>query len=76
LQGHEGAITTLAFSVDSHWLATGSSDRTVRLWPVSQDELIRLACASAGRNLSQQEWKQFFSGEDYRVTCDRWPEGQ
>jgi WD40 repeat protein len=76
LQGHAGAITTLAFSVDSHWLATGSSDRTVRLWPVSQDELIRLACASAGRNLSQQEWKQFFSGEDYRVTCDRWPEGQ
>jgi WD40 repeat protein len=34
---HESAIWSVAFSPDGHWLATGSSDRTVRLWDVSAD---------------------------------------
>lgn len=32
LIGHEGPVTTLAFSPDGHWLATGSFDHAVRLW--------------------------------------------
>ncbi len=34
---HESAVWSVAFSPDGHWLATGSSDRTVRLWDVSAD---------------------------------------
>lgn len=29
---HEGQVLAVAFSHDGHWLATGSSDRTVRIW--------------------------------------------
>ena len=32
LKGHEGAVMALAFSSDGQWLASGSHDRTARLW--------------------------------------------
>ncbi|HYU35631.1 MAG TPA: WD40 repeat domain-containing protein, partial [Thermoanaerobaculia bacterium] len=32
LHGHEGPVFDAAFSPDSRWLATGSSDQTARLW--------------------------------------------
>ena len=30
--GHEGPVYAIASSADGKWLATGSSDQTVRLW--------------------------------------------
>lgn len=35
LEGHEGPVKGLAFSPDSHFIATGSADTTVRLWMTS-----------------------------------------
>ena len=32
LKGHSGIVQSIAFTPDGAWLASGSSDRTVRLW--------------------------------------------
>jgi WD40 repeat protein len=40
LSGHKAPVVTLAFSPDSHILATGSADHTVRLWDTRNSSLL------------------------------------
>jgi WD40 repeat protein len=71
---HDGSgFFCMSFSPKGRWLATGSGDGTVRLWCLQVDELIGLACRTAGRNLTEPEWKTFFSGSSYRKTCPDFP---
>ncbi|KYC39858.1 hypothetical protein WA1_28220 [Scytonema hofmannii PCC 7110] len=67
LRGHKASVGSLAFSSDSRWILSGSND--VRLWQIGVDNLITVACRTAGRNLTQQEWQQAFGNEPYRKTC-------
>jgi WD40 repeat protein len=40
LDGHSGAVYCLAPSADGKWLATGSSDQTVRLWSLASCDVL------------------------------------
>jgi len=64
---------SVAISPDTHWLVTDSDDNTARLWTLWLDELIEIACRTAGRNLTGDEWEQYFRGEEYRQTCPDLP---
>jgi len=67
LRGHKDQVTAVAFSRDGRYLVTGSIDTTVRLWDLNLEHLIVLACRTAGRNLAQTEWDQYFgTGVPYR----------
>ena len=46
-------------------------------WTVdtSLDSWFDRACALAGRNLRREEWKEYFPGRAYEVTCAQWPAG-
>jgi len=41
LVGHTNGVTSLSFSPDSQVLASGSSDRTVKLWHLTNGTLIK-----------------------------------
>ena len=75
LWGHKGGVTTVGFDRDEQWFITGSNDRTVRLWTRRLDELKQKARTAAGRNLTADEWKQYFRGERCRKTFDEFPSG-
>jgi hypothetical protein len=74
LVAHTDTVSVLAISGDGHWLVTGGDDDLVMVWSLWVDELVDLACRTAGRNLdnSREEWQRYFAGEPYRPTCAMW----
>jgi WD40 repeat protein len=73
LRGHTGGITQAVFTPDNHWLITASQDKTVRLWTLQLNDLLDLACRTAGRNLSSVEWRQYFLGQVHQKSCPDLP---
>jgi WD40 repeat protein len=74
VQAQQGWIWSLAFSADGR-LVTGGNDGTARVWHLDLDQLIKKAQQHAGRNLTYQEWQQFFGQEPYRRTFPDLPDG-
>jgi WD40 repeat protein len=74
LQGHGAGVTTVAFSQDGQWVATGSLDNTARVWRMALDDLTTVACHVAGRNLTREEWIQYLQERAYHLTCEQHPE--
>ena len=68
LGGHSRPVDCLAFSPDSRFLCTASMDGTIRVWSVSTRRMLARAGDAVGRNLSLDEWEQYFPGETYRRT--------
>jgi WD40 repeat protein len=73
LRGHENPISAVAISSDNHWLVTGSGDDTAHLWTLRLNDLVELACRTAGRNLTKEEWAQYMGNQPYQKTCSNFP---
>lgn len=71
---HDDAITTLLFHVNGKLLFSGSWDNTVVVHDLDVNHWFKRACALANRNLTQAEWKRYFTGE-YQRTCPSLPDG-
>ena len=52
LTGHTDPVRILAFSQDSRWLASGSSDRTLRLWDMQQPQVEQVVLGGYGSNIT------------------------
>jgi eukaryotic-like serine/threonine-protein kinase len=68
LQGHQNTVQCIAFSPDGRWLATGSHDRTIRVWDVRtgetrhvisahRDKISALAVSPDGRTIASGDHK-------------------
>jgi WD40 repeat protein len=72
LTGHTDTAWSVAFNKD--WIVTTSQDGTIRFWPAFMDDVRRLACQKAGRNLSKDEWQDMFGTMTYQITCPQFSE--
>jgi len=68
-------INDLIFTPDGKQLFSRSS-LSMSIWDFDPLNWQILACQRASRNFSQEEWAQYFPGEEYRKTCPQWPTGE
>lgn len=74
LIGHTGDVFAVGWDPTVAHLATGSDDRSIRIWDarqltISTRAALKKACTMTGRGLTEAEWRQHLSGIPYRPTC-------
>ncbi len=64
---------SITYRRDSTGVVIASTDG--RTWTVDTrtNTWVARACAIAGRNLTDDEWSQFFPSQPYEPTCPQWP---
>ena len=62
----------MQLSPSGRYLLTRSSYQN-SAWLIDSDRLVTDACSRLSRNLTQQEWQQYFDDEPYRATCPNLP---
>jgi WD40 repeat protein len=73
LAANQGAISALEFEPGDGWLASGDGTGRVVFWDLTPLGLSTRGCERAGRNLTAEEWSNYFPGEAYHRTCRQWP---
>jgi hypothetical protein len=81
LRGHDGAVTSVAIPANTSLMLTAGADGMARVWnlnaplytletlPQASNELLDVACRTAGRALSESEWNTYFEGTPYNPSC-------
>ena len=66
---------SISYLPDSTRLLAAATDG--RTWTIDTrtSSWVERACETAGRNLTQDEWRRYFPNEPYDVTCLQWPAG-
>jgi WD40 repeat protein len=83
---HDGPVLALRFSADGRYLVTGSHARLggvstrfslneiiISRHVLHPEDLIAEACSRLTRNLTREDWQQYFPGEPYSKTCPDLP---
>jgi WD40 repeat protein len=73
LQAHSRRVLGLAFSPDGKRLISGSDDQTMIVWDWNPYSWIQKTCQRAGRNFTNDEWKQYFPSKEYPKACEQFP---
>jgi len=73
LRNHESSVTELAIAADNQWLVTASAYDATRAWTLLLDDIMEMACHTAGRNFTLDEWEQYFHKQPYSKTCSCFP---
>ncbi|TCC10403.1 helix-turn-helix domain-containing protein [Kribbella soli] len=69
LAASSAAVWSVGFSPDGHTVATGGSDRTVRMWETDPTRAAALVCAVGGDRITEDEWRKYVPGVPYRQAC-------
>ena len=72
LPSREGTYS-IAYRRDSSGLVIASTDGRAWTADTRTNTWVERACAIAGRNLTNDEWGQFFPSRSYEPTCPQWP---
>jgi WD40 repeat protein len=75
LDAGDGGSEAVAFTPDGQTLASSYQHGEVLFWDIDPNSWQRRACATAGRNLTQDEWHQYLGSRAYQKTCAQWPAG-
>jgi WD40 repeat protein len=75
LPSSNGSIGSISITADGQSLAVGHSQGQVVLWDINPASWQQRACATVGRNLTQDEWRQYIGDRPYQKSCPQWPAG-
>ena len=65
----ERSTATADFGADGRSATIVSRSRGVYVWNTDPDYAIEFACRLAGRDLTEDEWREHFADRPYQETC-------